>query len=86
MKKTAITLGLLLACLLTFAEEQVAAAPKTSSFVYDDHHIISLGEHNHQEFFDMARDLKNSTAVVLFIYARKYFHKAYLLLIIAWCT
>jgi len=43
---------------------------KETQLIYDEHHIIQLGDHNHQEFFDMAKDLQNSTTVVL-IYARK---------------
>ena len=68
MKKSALALGLLSLSALAASEE--TSQPKTQ-LTYDDNYVISLGDHNHQEFFDMAQDLKNSTAVV-FIYARKY--------------
>ena len=68
MKKSALAIGLLSLCLLTVAEDKTPK--KETLLTYDDNHVISLGDHNHQEFFDMMEDLKNSTAVV-FIYARK---------------
>ena len=52
MKKTAIVFGLLSACISTLAAEQAEDAVKFSTLVYDDNHIISLGDHNHQDFFD----------------------------------
>ena len=68
MKKSALAIGLLSLCALTVAEDKTPK--KETLLTYDDNHVISLGDHNHQEFFDMMEDLKNSTAVV-FIYARK---------------
>ena len=68
MKKSALAIGLLSLCVLTVAEDKTPK--KETLLTYDDNHVISLGDHNHQEFFDMMEDLKNSTAVV-FIYARK---------------
>ena len=68
MKKSALAIGLLSLCALTVAEDKTPK--KETLLTYDDNHVISLGDHNHQEFFDVMEDLKNSTAVV-FIYARK---------------
>jgi hypothetical protein len=68
MKKSALTIGLLSLAALAASEE---TTQQKTQLIYDDNNVISLGEHNHQEFFDMAQDLTNSTAVV-FIYARKY--------------
>jgi hypothetical protein len=68
MKKSALALGLFLGALSVAGAAE--SSEKETLLTYDDHHVISLGDHNHQEFFDMVQDLQNSTAV-MFIYARK---------------
>lgn len=61
MKKTAIILSLLSACFsLSLAETVEVDTTKQATpslLTYDENHIISVGDHNHQEFFDMVRDL-----------------------------